>query len=241
MTAMPTNAAPTRRERLRAQTLAEIKQHAVAQIAENGVEALSLMGVARAMGMSGPALYRYFASRDDLLAALVAEAWNDLAGSLEEASHAARRRTPAARFRAVCDAYRAWALEQPHRYRLALETDYGSGRFAPETTLPAAGRAMAVVLDAVADLGPLPATRKGAIRALDTQLELWIRTRVMRADLPPAALEMAVLAWTRMHGITSLELVGVFESMGLDPALLHRAEVDLLLSHHAALSAAGAG
>lgn len=235
---MASSIGPTRRERLRAQALAEIKQHALAQLAQDGLEALSLMGVARAMGMSGPALYRYFGSRDDLLAALVADAWNELADALEGAADAARRRSPPARFRAVCDAYRAWALEHPHRYRLAMETDYGSGRFAPETTLPAAGRAMAVVLAAVADLGPLPAPRPGALRALDAQLERWITTRAMRNDLPAASLEMAVLAWTRIHGIMSLELVGVFESMALDPALLHRAEVELLLAHHAALSAA---
>ncbi len=227
---------PSRRERLRAQTLAEIKQHALEQIARDGVEALSLTGVAKAMGMSGPALYRYYASREDLLAVLVGEAWEALAGALEAAAHGARRRSPAARFRAVAEAYRAWALEQPHRYRLALETGYGSGRFAPEAVLPAAGRAMVVLLDAVADLGPLPAPRPGAIRALDTQLERWIAARAHRDDLPPAAFELAVLAWTRLHGTVSLELGGVFESMGLDPALLHRAEVEHLLAQHAALA-----
>ncbi len=234
---MPTRDAPTRRERLRAQTLAEIKEHALAQIAQDGAEALSLSAVARAMGMSGPALYRYFASRDDLLAALVGEAWHGLADAVEEAARTARRRTPSARFRAVCAAYRTWALAQPHRYRLALATDYGSGRFAPEATVPAADRAMVVLLDAVADLGPLPAQRPHAIRALDRQLERWATARLMRDDLPPAAFELAVLTWTRLHGTVSLELVGVFDSMELDPALLHRAEVDLLLAHHAARGA----
>ena len=237
MADMPTRDAPTRRERLRAQTLDEIKQHATDQIAQDGVEALSLSGVARAMGMSGPALYRYFASRDDLLAALVGEAWDSLADTLEEAARTARRRTPPARFRAVCEAYRAWALEKPHRYRLALETTYGSGRFAPETTLPAAGRSMVVLLDAVAELGPLPAERPGAIRALDAQLERWSRARMLREDVQPAALELAVLTFTRVHGAVSLELTGAFESMALGPALIYRAEVDLLLAHHAALSA----
>jgi AcrR family transcriptional regulator len=229
----------TRRERLRVQTLAEIKQHAMTQIAEDGVEALSLNAVARAMGMSGPALYRYYASRDELLATLVAEAWNDLADTLEAASDHARRRSPEARFRAVCDSYRGWALEQPHRYRLALETDYGSGRFSPEATLPGANRAMIVLLDAVSDLGPFPEPRSGSIRALDKQLERWASARATRADLPPAALEMGVLAWTRLHGGVSLELAGVFESMDVDPALLHQAEVDLLLAHHAALREPG--
>src|SRR5439155_13755155 len=48
---------PSRRERLRAQTLAEIREHAYAQIAQGGPTALSLNGIAKAMGMSGPALY----------------------------------------------------------------------------------------------------------------------------------------------------------------------------------------
>lgn len=237
---MPTRDGPTRRERLRAQTLAEIKQHATEQIAADGVEALSLNGVARAMGMSGPAIYRYFASRDELLAALVAEAWGGLADALEAAAAGARRRAPAARFRAVCDAHRAWALEHPHRYGLAMETSYGSGRFAPDTTLPAAGRSMVVLVDAVADLGPLPATRPGSTGALDGQLDRWRSSRGLRDDVAPAALELAVLTWTRMHGTVSLELTGVFESMDLDPALVHRVEVDLLLERHTALSASAA-
>ena len=233
--------APTRRERLRAQTLTEIKQHALDQIAQDGVEALSLSGVARAMGMSGPALYRYFASRDDLLATLVAEAWNGMSDALEESARASRRRTPPARFRALCDAYRAWAVAQPHRYRLALETSYGSGRFAPETTLPAAGRSMVVVVDAIADLGPLPAVRPAAIKALDAQLERWRELRGLRGDVPPAGFELSLLTLTRLHGSVSLELTGVFESMGLDPALVFRAEVEHLLAQHAALTAAAAG
>lgn len=223
-------AVPSRRERLRAQTLAEIKQHALEQIASSGVDALALTGIAKTMGMSGPALYRYFASRDELLAALVGEAWGALADALEQAAHDARRRTPPARLRAVCGAYRSWALEQPHRYKLALETSYGSGRFAPEATLPAAGRAMQVLLDVFAALGPAPSARRAPLRALDTQLERWIRDRGHDVDLSPATLELAVLAWTRLHGAVSLELVGVFESMGLDPALLHRAEVEHLLA-----------
>ncbi len=231
---------PSRRARLRAQTLAEIKEHALAQVAEAGADALSLSAIARAMGMSGPALYRYFASRDALLAVLVADAYGDLADALEQAAAGARRRAPAARVRAVCDAYRDWALAQPHRYRLALGTSYGSGRFAPETTLPATGRSMVVLVDALAGLGPLPAERPGAIRALDRQIERWQRGREMHTELPPAVLELAIRTWTRLHGVVSLELEGVFEAMALDPALLHRAEVEHVLAQHAALADGGA-
>lgn len=231
--------APNRRARLRAQTLAEIKEHAFDQIAADGVEALSLNGVARAMGMSGPALYRYFASRDDLLAELVADAWGSLSDALEQAAGSARRRAPAARFRALCEAYRTWGLDDPHRYELALETHYGSGRFAPESTLPAAGRSMVVVLDAIAALGPLPVQRAGASRTLNAQLGRWRQSRGLRDDATPAALELGVLTMSRLHGAVSLELTGTFESMELDGALIFRTEVDLLLAHHASLSESG--
>ena len=76
----------TRRERLRAQTLAEIREHALAQLAQGGPEALSLNAIARTMRMSGPALYRYFASREDLLVALVTDSYDDLASAVEAAA-----------------------------------------------------------------------------------------------------------------------------------------------------------
>jgi hypothetical protein len=51
---MSSGTAPSRRERLRAQTLTEILEHGLAQIADGGPSALSLIGIAKAMGMSGP-------------------------------------------------------------------------------------------------------------------------------------------------------------------------------------------
>lgn len=220
---------PTRRERLRAQTLSELKEHALAQIAEGGPDALSLNAIARSMGMSGPGLYRYFASRDDLLAALVADSYDELADAMEAAVEAARRRAPAARFRALVAAYRDWALAHPHQYRLIFATTYGSGRMAPEDTIPAAHRSMLTILGAIADLGPSSAPRRGRATALDRQLERWAGDRSGRADIPAAALRLSVLTRTRLHGVVSLEIEGVFESMSVDPALVFEAEVDDLI------------
>ena len=70
---------PTRREQQRAQTLAEIKQLAMAQVAAGGVESLSLNAIAKDMAMSGAAIYRYFDGREQLLAALAVDAYTDLA------------------------------------------------------------------------------------------------------------------------------------------------------------------
>jgi AcrR family transcriptional regulator len=78
---------------------------ALTQLAAGGPPAVALNAIARELGVSGPALYRYFRNRDALLTELVLDAYNDLAETLAGAQ-------------SLPDAYRAWALAQPHRYRL---------------------------------------------------------------------------------------------------------------------------
>ena len=226
---MAAGTAPSRRDRLRAQTLAEIREHGYAQIAEGGPTALSLNGIAKAMGMSGPGLYRYFASRDELLATLVTESYEDLADALEHAAQQARRRAPEARLRAIADAFRAWALAQPHRYRLVFGSSYGSGELEPDRIIPAAHRSMGVLLRALAELTPEPAP---AVRdtILRRQLAEWAANRPDNLQLEPDLLALGVLGWTRLHGVISMEIEGIFEQMGIDPARLYRAEIDHLIA-----------
>jgi AcrR family transcriptional regulator len=220
----------TRRERYRQETLAEIKQLAMRQIAEGGTGALSLNAIAKAMGMSGAALYRYFASRDDLLAELIVDAYHDLADALQAA--AGRGDSPVARFRATAGAYRTWALAEPHRYRLVFANLAGSGQMEPERVIPAAQRSMDVFLSVLSEVGGspsgLPAAPGPPVPAsLRAQLETW-HARSGASALPPATLLRALLAWTRLHGVLSLELDGHLTATGVDPALLYQAEVDIL-------------
>ena len=229
---MSTAAAPSRRERLRAQTLAEIREHGYAQIAEGGPTALSLNGIAKAMGMSGPAMYRYFASRDALLATLVTESYEDIADKLIEAAQRARRRAPEGRLRAAVDAYRRWALAHPHRYRLVFGSTYGSGALEPERVIPAAHRGMSVTLAALAELGPAAEAPVVTDAILKRQLADWGDTPG-EAPLAPGVLLLALVSWTRMHGIVSLEIEGVFEQLGVDPARLYKTEIDHLVAQRA--------
>src|ERR1700722_18859983 len=72
---------PTMRARYRAQVRQEVKEAALAQLAAAGPAGLSVTAIGKQLGVSGPALYRYFASRDELLTELVADAYDDLAGA----------------------------------------------------------------------------------------------------------------------------------------------------------------
>jgi WHG domain-containing protein len=69
--------------------------------------------------------------------------------------------------------------------------------------------------------GPPPPARLAA------QLRAW-HARSGGAALPPAVLHRGIVCWSRLHGLLMLELDGHVGSMGLDPALLYRAEVDAL-------------
>lgn len=226
-----TEAPVTRREQLRAQTTDEIKEHALAQVAEGGPESLSLNAIARTMRMSGPALYRYFASREDLLVHLAADGYEDLSDAVEAAAGTAERdadEAPAARLRAIAAAYRQWVLDYPHRYRLMFASRYGSGLMSPERILPAAQRTMTVLTAAVAEFGPPEGS--ALPESLVDQLQAWRASRAGSATLSPEMLHLSVVAWTRLHGIVALEIEGVFRSMGIDPALLYDAEVEEIVT-----------
>jgi AcrR family transcriptional regulator len=216
--------APNRRTRLRAWTREEIKAGAWRQLEEHGVEGLSLNAIAKELGMTGPALYRYVTSRDELLADLVVDAWEELADALERAAEQNSGAPAAKRLGAIGLAYRAWALAQPHRYRLAIQTPLGSGELAPERVIPAAQRCMAPILDAIEGL---PAARKPKLQPPDdlrAELETWTE-RVGGQPLPASVLLRGVVFWSRLHGLVSLELDRHLASMQLDPELLYRAEL----------------
>jgi AcrR family transcriptional regulator len=226
---MPPTRALSRRERIRADTLAEIREHGFAQLAEGGPGALSLTGIAKAMGMSGPALYRYVASRDDLLVALVEESWADIADTLTEAARRTGSATPEERLRAALNGTRQWALRQPHRYRLVFGSSYGSGNLDPDRIVPPSQRAMETVLAALSEMGPAERAPTVSDPELGRELVSW-GNGSHDSSHDPRVLYLGLAAWTRIHGIISLEIEGFFEQIGIEPARIFKAEVDHLVA-----------
>ncbi|QLE70402.1 TetR/AcrR family transcriptional regulator [Streptomyces rectiverticillatus] len=214
---MATTDASSPRERYRTQVRAEIKKHAWEQIANAGASALSLNAIAKQMGMSGPALYRYFAGRDELITELIREAYRSLADTLRTAS------ATGAGLAAPAHALRAWALADPQRYLLIYGTPV-PGYKAPEDVTGIADEIMKTLLDVCT--APTP---RGPASAFTAHLKDH-RDRAGGHPAPPAALRQALAFWTRLHGVLSLELAGHFTSMGFDPALFFTAELDELLA-----------
>ncbi|WAP55610.1 TetR/AcrR family transcriptional regulator [Streptomyces sp. S465] len=226
--------ATARRERYRKQTREEAKAVALAQLAEAGTAGISVNAIAKEMGMTGPALYRYFASRDELLTELITDAYRDLA---EAAAQAVADAAPADRFRALARTLRDWAKRQPDRYLLIFGTPVPGYQAPPETTEIAAGL-MRTILDACATVGSAATGSGGAGSGGQPRTELeaelarhlegagpWVSGEEPGGELKGRALR----AWTRLHGVISLDLQGQFTTMGFDPSVLFEAEIDALM------------
>ncbi|MEU0568121.1 TetR/AcrR family transcriptional regulator [Nonomuraea sp. NPDC005983] len=208
----------TPRERYRTLVRAEIKERAREQIATTGASALSLNAIAKQMGMSGPALYRYYASRDELITELIKDAYRSLADALRSASAAG------ADLAALAHTLRAWALEDPQRYLLIYGTPV-PGYHAPDDITLISSETMAILLDACIALpSDSPATPFDAHLADHRD---WADGH----PASPAVLHRALSFWARLHGVLSLELAGHFTGMGFDPAMFFAAELDDLLAH----------
>ncbi len=217
---------PTRREERRAQTVAEIKALAMEQVRAGGPDAVSLSGIVREMAMSPAAVYRYFANRDALLADLVVDAYDDFADFLE--SLAAAGGPADETLTAVLDGVRTWALDHPNAYRMIFQSSIGSGEeLAPERTVPAATRSMAVIVAALAAASPGTLKTLPAPDTLDELVLAWAGRSGMSGPTPLVP-RLALLSWTRLHGVISLELGGHLGVAGLDPAVVYAAEVATL-------------
>jgi len=222
-------ATQTARERARAQLTREIKEEARRQVAAGGAQQLSLRAVARELGMVSSALYRYYPSRDELLTALIIDAYDSLGTAAEAAVAKAGPGTVRERWRACCRAVRDWARQRPHEYALI----YGSpvpGYQAPQQTVASAIRFPLVIGGLLAEAwktghpagpdqagpdqaGPDqagPDQAAGRRPALPGRLAGQAETvaAAIAPGVPPAVMARALIAWTQLFGMVSFELFG---------------------------------
>ncbi|MFB6931354.1 TetR/AcrR family transcriptional regulator [Streptomyces chartreusis] len=199
----------------------EIRAVARRHLAIDGAN-LSLRAVARDAGLVPSALYRYFASRDALLTALIVEAYEALAEAAEAAEAAVPRADLGGRWLAVCRAVRAWGLDNPAEYALI----YGSpvpGYAAPEDTVNPASRVLltlsGILFDsahsgqrAMSHTRPLPAAVREDLARL---MHYWPGElpQGQGPSSPEALLTMALTLWTHLFGLVGFEVFGRLNNM----------------------------
>ena len=222
-------AAPSRRERARAATIAEIKQTALRLMAESGTTDFRFSDIAREMGMTAPALYRYFADRGELLTELIIDAYYDLGRAVRAARNQVTDDSDVwGRLLAGSQAYRTWARQEPQRFAIILGMPV-PGYSAPEEgpTTEAAMRAMGelqvLFLHAVrlGVLGPpeitevddafvaaLVEAHGGDHRMPGVAADLDADDPAIEAAMNPATFQAMLSMWASLHGFTSLEAYG---------------------------------
>ena len=225
MNAASPNASQTARQRARAELTREIKEAARRQLAETGAPQLSLRAVARELGLVSSALYRYFPSRDDLLTALIIDAYDSLGEAAEAAAAANGTAGPRSGWRAVCHAVRDWARQNPHEYALI----YGSpvpGYQAPRDTVAPAARVPLVLGKLVrgscaTQAAPSAGTGDSAPAAPPIPPILAAQAAIVAGAIAPGVPEPVIvrvlIAWTQLFGMISFELFGQFVGSA-DPA-----------------------
>ncbi|MGJ7907938.1 TetR/AcrR family transcriptional regulator [Actinopolyspora sp. H202] len=230
----------TRREQLRAATDLDIRGHARELLVREGQEAVTLRAIARELGITAPALYRYYDSREDLLNRLSEDICDDLSAELNETMCGIEDDHLSKVF-AVCRGFRSWALAHPREFTLAFATPGGNGSGntgtdahdpdATATSEKSATHKSATHSDELGSVflgvvGPLMAEGAGnpsppripeELRAglTDSQRDLAAALNTHGIEMPPEAFSveavyMMLRWWARLYGQVALEVFGKF-------------------------------
>lgn len=207
----------------------QIRAAARRQMAEHGTAGITLRGIARELGITAPAIYNYYPRLDDLITALIVDAFNALADAMEAAEAAVDSELCGLKIIACCQAYRQWAVAHPVDFQLIYGNPIPGYVAPPEITVPLARRPFdglfRLFLEAYQsgelvvpeEYEPVPASITGHFAA-------WLPTGGY--DFPDALLCLLMSGWARIHGLVMLEM---FEHIGPvvgDPAAFFRYEIE---------------
>ncbi|MFV9507293.1 MAG: TetR/AcrR family transcriptional regulator [Oscillochloridaceae bacterium umkhey_bin13] len=204
-----------------------IKEAAWSQLAELGAAAFNLRGIARDLGIAAPSIYTYFPNRDALVTALIVEAYTSLAEAQLAALPEQRPTDHAERLAALGFAYRTWAVTYPQRYLLIFGTPIPNYHAPAEITTPAAAQSLHPLMQVIWEAhsaGVLRVERFAPMTPqLQTMLSAW-QTMIGNVDLE--VLYMALVIWSRVHGLVMIELTNHMPPSLDDPAELFRREIE---------------
>lgn len=213
-----------------------IKDTAWKQIAAFGAPALSLRAIARDLKISAPAIYNYFPDRDALVTALIIDAFT----SFGDSQLAARDAVPAddlvGRFKAIGLAYRDWAHTHPQRYQLIFGTPIPGYEYPAEKVFPSSARSIMALFSVVESFraaGRLSVETFPTVKKeYQSHFDLW---RSQIGDVHPLSHFVAMVIWSRVHGIVSLEIQGNLPPFGRKGDELYRFELDSIAQQFVAM------
>lgn len=199
----------SRRERQRTATVAEIKESARRLLVDGGPAAISLRAIARDMGMTAPAIYRYFENLDALILAIVTDLFEELRISVEQIAAAHAGADPLIRVGHMARGFRRWSLDHPAEFALMFGspipgvTQYAA-RCSPVNDAGARfGETFFTVLDEFHQAHPIEVTLPDLP---DQVFQPYVELFGDRFPMP--VVYLFVSAWTRLYGIVAMEVFG---------------------------------
>lgn len=202
-TGMLKSPAGGRRERMRENTINEMLHVAREILASEGVEAVTNPAIARRMGLTTPAIYRYYLSHHELIAALSARLYGELTRTMTAAKLECDPAHPTAPLLAMCRAMRPWSTRFPAEFRLLF------ARRSPLETDAEAGEAFGgAFLDEVALIWKRKPFDTPDLENLSDTLSNQLRAYSRETDerLPPGAVYVFLSGWVRLYGVLSMEV-----------------------------------
>ena len=221
----------TRRERSRDDTQQEIRRVARELLVNQGREAVTLRAIAREMGITAPAIYRYHASLEDLLQQLCLDICTDLAAELATDLAAIPEQDTPGQVFAVCRGFRAWALRHPQEFSLVFASPPGSGAPSPRPQRPASAGSSSPSRAGCwpPASSPCPPNTRSPSNCATTspqfRVALFATLAETGVDLPehvfPLGAAYTMLRfWVRLYGQVALEVFGRFPFAVSAPDLL---------------------
>jgi AcrR family transcriptional regulator len=203
---------PSRRDLQRAATLAEIKSAARRLLVGGGVAAVGLRAVARELGLTPPALYRYFPSHEALIGALIVDLYDELTAALMSLQDNDADPDLGARLYLLANGLRDWALAHPAEFSLLFGTPIPDPDAEGHEDLPghqAAMRFAAVFKALVSQVWHQKPFPHPSDEELGPVLVDQLSRKAEYFDgMPPGAIYLALNYWTRLYGLICMEVFG---------------------------------
>ncbi len=176
----------SRRQRQRQQLIDDVLVEARSQLERGGPSSVSLRAIARAVGMSAPSLYTYFASLGDIFTSLIVQSFDDLGAAVGESVEATNGRPLEVRLAAGPRAYRTWAVDHRQQFNLVF-FDQIAGYQAPPD-------------------GPTVHAQEGALRPIAAVYAEARNIDLAALGQPGDELDGFLAFWAGFHGVVALEV-----------------------------------
>ncbi|OSC39696.1 TetR/AcrR family transcriptional regulator [Mycobacterium decipiens] len=201
------------------------------QLLERGAAGLSLRAIARDLDMVSSAVYRYVASRDELLTRLLVDADSDLADTVERARDDTLADSWSDDVIAIAHAARGWAVAHPASWTLLYGGRVPGYRAPPNRTVEVGTRVIGTFFDAIAAgiaTGDIRLTNDVAPQPMSSDFERIRQKYGFPGD--DRVVTKCLLLWAGVVGAISLEVFGQYGTDTVtDPAVIFDAQIRLLV------------